>query len=78
MKRFTLQALRELHPAACESDLRVAFDPKHPLSTRLMRDGREIPLPAFCSSREMRLLATQFNALAAHLESSESPRFEDA
>ena len=68
--RYALAGLREMHPAACDTDIRIVWlkDNQQCVAVWNPRDNELIPLPDFCGVREMRLLALQLLELARETE----------
>ena len=73
-KRLTLSIakLRELQPAACESDMRVLMKDGDAFNLSINQRGEHIQL-AHCGTRDLRLLARQLEWFADYLDAISQP-----
>lgn len=62
---LSMRRLRDLHPAACDTDARVLLAPDCSLSVKTSHGT--FPLRV-CGTRELRLLAKQLEWFADHLD----------
>lgn len=73
---YTLRALREMDPAACETDAKLVFRDGDQYNMAILQRGELLNLRLFCGARELRLLGLQMLALAEHLSRESDDPFE--
>ena len=69
---LSIAKLRDLHPAACESDMRVLMKEGDSFNLSIDMRGERVQLN-YCGTRELRLLAKQIEWFADYLDAIDQP-----